>query len=182
VITNEAKRSIEAIFELAAKSRLTATAGDSCTIESVAASGRADTLGPRAIVLTISSIAFRLLFVLHFSDDDATRAYYVGDDTSRSLVEVLTETGNLCCGYMNQQLVSYFPDLGMSTPYELSSRCIEHLDELKPDQVWAYDLQVSGAEAQARLGITLCVCAKAPLDFVAKVAEEAESEGELELF
>jgi hypothetical protein len=182
VITNEAKRSIGAIFEQAAKGRLTATAGDSCTIESVAASGRADTLGPRAIVLTISSIAFRLLFVLHFSDDDATRAYYVGSDTSRTLAEVLTETGNLCCGYMNQQMVSYFPDLGMSTPYELSSRCVDYLEELKPDHVWAYDLDLTNGDAHARVGVTLCVCAKAPLDFVADVPEEAQSEGELELF
>ncbi|WP_118182758.1 hypothetical protein [Paraburkholderia phosphatilytica] len=179
MITNEAKRSIEAIFEQAAKSRLTATAGDSCTTTPVAVEGRADTLGPRAIVLTISSIAFRLLFVLHFSDDDATRAYYVGNDTSRTLPEVLTETGNLCCGYINQQLVTYFPDLGMSTPYELASRCVDHLGELKPDHVWAYDLQMGGA---ARLGVTLCVCAKARLDFVANVADEAQSEGELELF
>jgi hypothetical protein len=179
MITAEAKRSIEAIFEQAARSRLTANAGDSCAITPVALEGRNDTLGPCAIVLTISSIAFRLLFVLHFSNDDATRAYYLGGDSSRTLNEVLTETGNLCCGYMNQQLVRYFPDLGMSTPFELSSRCVAYLDELKPDHVWGYELRLGES---ARIDATLCVCANAPLELVAEVADEAGNEGELELF
>jgi hypothetical protein len=179
VITANAKTSFEAIFSQAARLRLPATEGDSCTITAVTSEASGHAPLPRAIVLTISSITFRLLFVLHFADDPATHAYYVGSDDSRTLPEVLTETGNLCCGYINQQLVAYFPDLGMSTPYELASHCIQHLDELKPDQVWTYDLCVGD---HARLGVTLCLCTKAPLDFVVQLAEEAASGGELELF
>jgi hypothetical protein len=181
VITDNARRSIETIFAQAARARLPATGGDGCEIIAIDPNERGETLGPRALVLTIASIAFRLLFVLHFHDDENTRQYYVGADSSRTLSEVLTETGNLCCGYINQQLVAHFPDLGMSTPYELSSRCVDYLDELKPDHVWAYDLLVGGV---ARLSATLCICAKAQLDFhaVAATEEETQSEGELELF
>jgi hypothetical protein len=179
VITDDARKSFDTIFSQAARTRLPATAGESCEIIAVDPNERGETLGPRALVLTIASIAFRLLFVLHFHDDENTRQYYVGGDTSRTLSEVLTETGNLCCGYMNQQLVAHFPDLGMSTPYELNSRCVDYLEELKPNHVWAYDLTVGGS---ARLGVTLCVCTKAPLDFHVDAAEETQSEGELELF
>ena len=179
MITDDARKSFETIFAQAARTRLAPNAGDSCEITVADPQARGDTLGPRALVLTIASIAFRLLFVLHFHDDESTRQYYLGTDTSRTLSEVLTETGNLCCGYMNQQLVAHYPDLGMSTPYELSSRCVDYIGELKPNHVWAYDLLLGGV---ARLGVTLCVCTKAPLDFRADVVEETQSEGELELF
>lgn len=179
MITDKARQSIETVFAQAARTRLTAAAGDSCEITPVDPNGRDNTLGPRALVLTIAAITFRMLFVLHFHDDERTRRYYMGTDASRTLSDVLTETGNLCCGYMNQQLVTRFPDLGMSTPYELASRCVDYLDELKPDHVYAYDLLLGGV---ARLGVTLCVCTKAPLDFALDVVEETQSEGELELF
>jgi hypothetical protein len=179
VITDDARKSFEAIFAQAARTRLAPAAGASCEIDAVDPQGRDETLGPRALVLTIASIAFRLLFVLHFHDDETTREYYLGAAANRTLSEVFTETGNLCCGYMNQQLVAHFPDLGMSTPYELNSRCVDYIGELKPNHVWAYDVLVGGV---ARLGVTLCVCTKAPLDFRVDVVEETQSEGELELF
>jgi len=179
VITDQAKQSIVDIFCHAARARLPATPGDACEIAAVPRWNRDRPAAPCATVLTISSIGFRLLFVLHFSNDEATRAYYVGDDTTRPLPETLMELGNLCCGYMNQQLVNVFPDLGMSTPYELHSACVEYLDELRPDQVWTYELTIGGA---VRLGVTLCLCAQAPLDFRAELATADESEGALELF
>ncbi|MGF6609714.1 hypothetical protein OKW45_004636 [Paraburkholderia sp. WSM4175] len=179
MITDQAKQSIADIFCHAARARLPATPGDSCEIAAVPRWDRDHPAGPCAMALTISSIGFRLLFVLHFGKDDATHAYYASGDTTRSLSETLMELGNLCCGYMNQQLVNHFPDLGMSTPYELNSACIEYLDELRPDHVWAYELTIGGA---ARLGVTLCLCAQAPLDFKAELATADEAEGELELF
>ncbi|WP_233830052.1 hypothetical protein [Paraburkholderia sp. ZP32-5] len=180
MITDQARHSIEDIFFHAARARLPATAGDTCEITAVPMWNADRPAAPHAMVLTISSIAFRLLFVLHFDDkDDATRAYYVGGDAARSLPETLMEFANLCCGYMNQQLVNYFPDLGMSTPYELNSACVGYLDELHPAHVWAYDLLIGGT---AKLGVTLCLCAQTPLDFRAELATADDSEGELELF
>lgn len=178
MISDEAKRSIEQIFEHAAVSRLSPREQAGMDITQVDAARHRDTLQPNALVLTISSFTFRMLFVLHYADDAATRACYPGTDDNRSLSDGLMERVNLCCGSMNQQLIAHFPDLGMSTPYALSSRCIDFIDELRPDHVWFYDLRPGES---ARLGVTLCVCAKAAMDFSSGEMEE-QGEGELELF
>ena len=176
MISEQAKDSIERIFRQAARLRLTVGEGDSCDIvQGAPHDGAADA---DLIVLTISSICFRLLLVLHFDHDDATRAYYLGAGQA-TLEERLLEICNLCCGAMNQQLVEYFPDLGMSTPYVLNGHCMTYLSQLKPDFLTSYRVTVNGA---VQLGATVCVCADAPLDFVASVAEVAESAGDLELF
>lgn len=179
MISEQAKDSIERIFRQAAQLRLTVDSGDACEITHGARhDGAAD---GNLIVLTISSIVFRLLLVLHFDNDDATRAYYLGA-AEATLGERLLEVCNLCCGAMNHQLLEYFPDLGMSTPYVLSGHCVTYLDQLKPDFLASYRVTVNGA---VQLGATVCVCADAPVDFVANVAElaeVAESVGELELF
>ena len=179
MITEQAKDSIERIFRQAARLRLTVGAGDACDI--VHGAPHDGAVDGELIVLTISSISFRLLLVLHFDNDDATRDYYLGTGQA-TLEERLLEICNLCCGAMNQQLVGYCPDLGMSTPYVLSGHCVSYLDQLKPDFMVSYRVTVNGA---VQLGATICICADAPLDFVATVAEVteiAESVGELELF
>ena len=180
VITQAAKDSFERIFFQAARTRLTREPEHACEIVSVSARGDAQPAPPSEIlVLTIASIGFRIVLLLQFADDEATRAYYAGTAADRSLRETAMEIGNLCCGAINQQLVEYFPDLGMSTPYALSSDCLGYLDELKPTHIASYDITI---EAAARLRATLCVCASAPIDFTAQVADIHESAGELELF
>ncbi|HKR45701.1 MAG TPA: hypothetical protein VJU59_39575 [Paraburkholderia sp.] len=177
MIGTHAKDSIERIFFAAARMRLVTDAQHSCEIEPRAGDAPQ---GEHLVVLTISSMQFRLLLLLHFEDDERTQRYYVGD-ASRALTECFMEFGNLCCGAMNQQLVEHFPDLGMSTPYALSSGCLPYLRELKPDYVQSYALTI---DHDVRLGATLCVCTQAPLDFVASTAavEVHDSAGELELF
>jgi hypothetical protein len=178
MISDEARRSIGQIVEQAVCSRLRAR--DEAPMEMTHADlpQHRATLPPHALVLTISSLTFRLLFVLHFSDDDATRACYPSANREQPLADVLMEHVNLCCGSINQQLVAHFPDLGMSTPFALSSRCIDFIDELRPDHVWSYALCPGG---EARLAVTACVCAQATVDFAAGDMEE-QGEGELELF
>ena len=178
MISQAAKDSLERIFFQAARTRLTGEPEHACDIV------RATTRGSSAevIVLTIASIEFRIVLLLQFAEDEATRGYYVanvGQAADRALREAAMELGNLCCGAINQQLVEHFPDLGMSTPYALSSDCMGYLDELDPEYVVAYDITI---EHTARVRATLCVCANAPLDFTAQVAEVHESAGELELF
>ncbi|MEM5388372.1 hypothetical protein VSR68_33115 [Paraburkholderia phymatum] len=179
MISQQAKDSIERIFHQSARTRLPAHAGDACEITALDAHLANKALASHIVVLTISSIAFRFLLVLHFDDDQTTRDYYLRDAEDRSLAEALMEVGNLCCGAINQQLVEYFPDLGMSTPYQLNGACVPYLTELKPEYLAAFRVTVG---ANVQIGATLCVCASAPVDFVAHVAEVEESGGELELF
>lgn len=177
MIGTQARDSIERIFFAAARTRLVTDAQHGCEISPRAAEAAQ---GAHVVVLTISSMQFRLLLLLHFEDDEATRRYYLGD-AQRSLTECFMEFCNLCCGAMNQQLVNHFPDLGMSTPYALSSQCLPYLRELKPDYVSTYALALDGG---VRLGATLCVVSQTSLDFVASdmSVEAHDSAGELELF
>ncbi|WP_206997762.1 hypothetical protein [Trinickia mobilis] len=178
MISAQAIDSFEKIFYYAARSRLTVDSAHSCEITPVALPEGETRTHADVVVLTISSIFFRLLLILHFDNEQATRNYYLGAGQG-TLEESLLEVSNLCCGAMNQQLVEYFPDLGMSTPYLLSSGCVPYLDQLKPDHVSSYRVMIGDS---VRLGATLCLCADAPLDFAAKVSDTTESVGELELF
>lgn len=176
MIGPQAKDSIERIFFGAARTRLVTDAQHRCDI---APHGSEAAQGAQMVVLTISSMQFRLLLILHFDDDDATRQYYTAD-AQRALADAFMEFGNLCCGAMNQQLVAHFPDLGMSTPYVLNGECLPHLRELKPNYVSSYALTI---DDRVRLGATLCVCTQTALDFVAAHIDTAtESTGELEFF
>lgn len=182
MISSNAQDSFDRIFRKAARSRLALHAEDTCDIVTA---GQGDAFdgdaikGEQALILTISSIAFRLLLVLRFDDEADTQAYYTGEGTGRSFEEACLELGNLCCGAVNQELLQVFPDLGMSTPYVVSARCLPYLEALKPKYLAAYAVTVNNA---VRVAATVCVCADAPLDFVADVSDEVESSGELELF
>ncbi|HEX7682939.1 MAG TPA: hypothetical protein VF446_05285 [Trinickia sp.] len=180
MISQAAKDSLERIFFQAARTRLTTDPSHACEVARAASFGPAEqSASAEVFVLTIASIHFRIVLLLQLRDDEATRGYYAGVAADRTLREAAMELGNLCCGAINQQLVEHFPDLGMSTPYVLSSDCIGYLDELAPEYVAAYDVTV---ECAVRVRATLCVCASAPLDFTAQVADVHESAGELELF
>lgn len=176
MIGPHAQDSFERIFFAAARTRLVTDPQHACEIAPAPGDGAQ---GEHAVLLTISSMQFRLLLLLNVKDDEATRAYYAGAGDG-ALVDTFMEFGNLCCGALNQQLIEHFPDLGMSTPYALGSQCLPYLRELKPDYVKSYALTIDGA---VRLGATLCICTHSPLDFVAvPLAEVHESAGELELF
>ena len=177
MISSNAQDSFDRIFRKAARSRLALHAEDTCD---VATAAQGDAVGgEQAMILPISSIAFRLLLVLRFDDEDRTRAYYTGEAPGRSFDEACLEIGNLCCGAVNQELLQVFPDLGMSTPYVVSARCLPYLDALKPGYMAAYTVTINDA---VRVAATVCVCTHAPQDFVADVRDEVESGGELELF
>lgn len=179
MISAHAKDSFERIFRKAAQTRLTLDASDTCEIRPLADT-EVDAKRPaKVVVLTISSIVFRLLLILRFDEDDALRRYYLNDGDERPFDEAFLEICNLCCGAINQELLHSFPDLGMSTPYVLDARCLPHLHALKPALVTSYSV---GINADVRLAATLCVCTHAPLDFVADLSAAEETSGELELF
>jgi len=179
MISSNAQASIEGILLRAARSRLPQQPDDACGIVPLAQGY--DSARPEAnvIILTISSILFRLLLVFHFDEDASTREYFVKEASEVPLQDALLEICNLCCGAVNQDLLRYFPDLGMSTPYVLSARCLSHIEQLKPDYLSSYAITINGS---VQLAATVCVCAHAPIDFVADMTAVEESSGELELF
>jgi hypothetical protein len=179
VISAHAKDSIERILFKAAKSRLIADASDHCEIVPAHAHGAPAMPNANLVVLTISGIAFRLLLILHFEEDERTRQYFIKEESERSFLEVFFEICNLCCGAVNQELLHYFPDLGMSTPYVLSANCMPYLEALKPELLTSYAITINSTVS---LGATICVCAHAPIDFVADVSAVEDTGGELELF
>ncbi|RQS74465.1 hypothetical protein DID96_06315 [Burkholderia sp. Bp8963] len=182
MISAQAKASFERIFFDAARTRL-ATGGGTCDIVPAAdeppRNSRAKSKTPEQVaVLTISALHFRLLLALRFRDDDATRRHFAGN-AQQPLHEAFMEVANLCCGAINQALIEPFPDLGMSTPYLLSSASIDYLSALAPGHVAAFDVTLDGA---VRIRATLCVCANAPVDFHVPETALVETGGELELF
>ena len=193
MISAHARDSFERILHKAVRTRLARTPGASCDIvplkvrQTDSAASDTDTDADvdlvarhaNVVVLTISSIGFRMLLALHFDEDDVTTRYFAGDDQDKPFREIFLEISNLCCGAINQELLSDFPDLGMSTPYVLSARCVPHLVQLKPNHLASWDITLEGS---VRLAATLCICAHAPLDFTAEVSETQDSGGELELF
>jgi hypothetical protein len=180
VISSQAKESFERIFHKAVQTRLPMDSGHTCNIAPLAQHD-AGTVGAdtKAVILTISSIAFRLLLILHANEDTATLEYFTKERAERPFQEVFQEICNLCCGAINQELLRYFPDLGMSTPYTLSARCVPYLTGLKPELLRSYAVTLDGS---IELGATICVCAHAPIDFTADVAQAEDTSGELELF
>jgi len=179
VISGQAQDSIDRIFRKAANARLPLDSDDACEVEVIAHDALAHHPQAEVVVLTISSILFRLLLILQFDEDAATRSYFVKQASSSSFQEVWSEVANLCCGAINQELLHYFPDLGMSTPYVLSARSVQHLEDLKPGFLASYAVTINHT---ATVRATLCVCADAPLDFVADVAAHEDNSGELEFF
>jgi hypothetical protein len=179
MISSNAQASFEGLFMKAARSRLPQGPDDACDIVPLVSDNAYATSDGSVVILTISSILFRLLLVFRFDEDETTRGYFVKDPAEDALCDALLEVFNLCCGAMNQDLLRYFPDLGMSTPYVLSARCLPHLEELKPDYLSSYAIRVNES---VQLAATVCVCAHAHIDFVADVSAQGESSGELELF
>jgi hypothetical protein len=179
VISAHAKESVEHIFFRAIRSRLTMEASDVCEIVPADAHGAHSLSDGNLVILTISGIAFRLLLILQYDEDERTQSYFLREESERAFLEVFLEICNLCCGAVNQELLQYFPDLGMSTPYVLSARCRPYLEALKPEFLASYAVSINDA---VRLGATICMCAHAPIDFVAEASALEDTSGELELF
>ena len=179
MISANAKESIERIFFRAAESRLTMEANDVCEFIPAGAHGAHSLPDANLVVLTISGIAFRLLLILHYDENERVHNYFLGAEPERPFLEVFLEICNLCCGAVNQALLQYFPDLGMSTPYVLSAQCMPYLETLKPEFLASYSVSINDA---LRLGATLCMCAHAPIDFMAETSALEDTSGELELF
>ncbi len=179
MISERAGNGLDRMLVRAVRSRLLQDSGDACCIETKTVDSASPAPREDIVVLTISSIVFRMLILFHVEATPANRAYFRRGEEERPFAEVFSEVVNLCCGALNQDLLNYFPDLGMSTPYRLDSRCQTFLNTLAPAYQSRHDIAIND---EVRLSVTLCVCSDAPVDFVYDASTEEEASGELELF
>ena len=179
MISEQSKQSIDYIFGKSAKKSLILNPDDSCVIEQMIDCKDSEFIEREMVVLTISSLLFRVLTIFHIGEDSATRSYFLSKTTDKTLLEFFSEIGNLCSGAMNQELLRYFPHLGMSTPYTLSGRCLPFLTELKPGYLSRHAITINDS---VRLQATLCLCGYAPIDFTVDRSDVADTSGELEFF
>jgi len=185
MITERAKTSFDRLMQSALKSGLPVEGG-ALSIQPLAA------LDPKSkdrklVVLTVSSYLFRLVAVLHFKPDAATRAYFGRDagDGAPALSDAefhdrIAECGNVFCGALNRDLGKHFPHVGMSTPNIIDKDCLRYVDLLGCELVRHYEL---GLGDGLSMRASLCVTAYGLVDFHAEQAvEEDVSTGELEMF
>ena len=177
MITPQGKKSIEQVFQKAARQNLGRSAEDKIQVQILSDSSPPFT-EKKVILFTISSFIFRLLTIFHVEDTAAMREYYLDSKSDRSLLDVFYEYGNLCCGAMNRDLVNHFGHLGMSTPYLLERDSIVFLKDLKPGHTARFELRLPN---DLVIHATVSMCENAPIDFKFDDVVE-ESTGELEFF
>jgi hypothetical protein len=179
VISEPAKHAIDYIFDKSVKKNLVLDPDDVCNIERLTGSDDGDFQDKDLVVLTISSFLFKVLTIFHLGEDSATRDYFLQKTTDKTFSEVFSEIGNLCSGAMNHELLKYFPHLGMSTPYVLSSKCLPFLSELKAGYMSRHTISINGS---VRLQATVCMYGYAPIDFTVDKTDVVDMTGELEMF
>ncbi len=179
MLSERTTKNIADAFRRAASATLVRAAGDACSIVAATGPDPGVKLGPKLLMVTISSFAFRLVIVFQVSHEQPTLDYYAGA-AQVPLDEVFCEVANMCCGALGRELSAQFKHLAMSIPYGLESQCTAFLQELAPRFQASYDITINDA---ARLRITLCMCCNRPVEFQpAPAVEVSHAGGELELF
>jgi CheY-specific phosphatase CheX len=183
VISERARNGVQHFVEQAAHAALVAN-GAQCVMLSTDCANATE---QSVAMLTVSSYGFRILMLLHFNDDAATRVHFGalsgavgGASADERFVDIVKERGNLLCGALNRELAHFFPHIGMSTPCVLDRNAARHIDAVKPVWVHCYRAELSAAVA---LHLTLALCASTDLDFPFERRALVEpAAGELEMF
>ena len=138
------------------------------------------------VMLSVASYQFRLMILIYFSRDEATRAHFArltraepANFDEQAFHDAVAESGNMCCGTFNRELGRAFPHIGMSTPNMIDSRCAEHLSLLHYGHLQHFALQL---QSGMRFRASLCVTEYQDLDFALEPPAQVESTGELEFF
>jgi hypothetical protein len=183
MITERAKTSFDRMMQASLKSGLPASGG--VVIEPMASLDKIKE--KKIVILTVSSYLFRLMAIIYFKPDAATRAYFNRNApegapalTDEEFLDRISECGNVCCGSLNRDLGRHFPHVGMSTPNVIDKDCMRYVDLLGCGLVKHYRMQLDDGLS---LYASLCVTDYGTVDFhVEQVAEEDVSTGELEMF
>jgi hypothetical protein len=140
-----------------------------------------------AVVLTISSHLFRIIYFLYFTNDEQCQAFIAkglktkNENLPESRVyDYLCEVGNSFFGSVKRTLGNTVTSLGMSTPNILDSSSFKYVDELKIDSSGFAAAHLNG---QALFYASYHINASGELNFTIahsqSVKEEVDS-GELE--
>lgn len=184
MISNSARDGFDYMFMQGIKGGLMATPDDHCTISVLP--DLTEVKETKLVILTVSSYLFRLMVMIYFTPDQATKEHFarvnkttVEDMDLQAFDDAISECGNISCGILNRELAHFFPNIGMSTPNILDKDCSSYLDILNLGHVRHLRVDINEA---IHFHASLCVCAYADLDFAVDIREEAASTGELELF
>lgn len=139
----------------------------------------------KIVMLSVSSYCFRLVLLIHFSPDEATRNHFskinkltASEMNDQAFGDAISECGNICCGSINRALAKSFPHVGMSTPNIVDRQCANYLSLLGGTFEEHVDIILPGGP---KLHASLCVSEFEDLDFEMAAGED-ESNGELEMF
>jgi hypothetical protein len=175
---------IETLFRKSVVSSITSS--NEIVISEISEEKSLKEAGSHFVVLTISSSLFKFLTFFHFGDGNKLREHFLGNETAAnesdsqaSFKDRFLEFGNMCAGAMNREMLKYFSNLGMSTPYVLHSPSLEYVPALNPGYIRRFNIQLSDT---VNIISTVCMCAYQPIDFTVSADEEVESTGELEFF
>ena len=184
MISNSARQGFDQLLHQGLRSAFTG-ADDSVT-DIVPVASMDDIPESLAVMLVVSSYRFRLMMWIHFEPDAATREHFarlhgvpLDQMSGQAFNDVINECGNMACGALNRGLGRTFPHVGMSTPYVLDCRSLEHLHLLQHGHCSHARLTLNG---NTRFHGSLAVRAYDRLDFEPKAEEEVEVCGELEMF
>ena len=179
MLSERTTKNIADAFRRAASATLVRSASDACSIVSATGPDPGVKLGPKLLMVTISSFVFRLVTVFQVSHEQPTIDYYAGA-AQGTLDEVFAEVANMCCGALGRELSAQFKHLAMSIPYGLESQCTAFLQELAPRFQASYDITINDT---ARIRVTLCMCCNRAVEFTPAAAVEVNhGGGELEMF
>lgn len=137
------------------------------------------------VLLTISSYFFRLVVLIHFTDDLSTRQHFarlnctdVNSMDEKSFIDTICECGNMIVGTLNRDLANIFASVGMSTPNIIDKNCGSLLSSLNFG--YSKDFQVT-INNEKTFFLTIGVTEFADIDFEINTELE-DATGELEMF
>jgi hypothetical protein len=189
-ITEGGRRSFAAAFAQAVERNF--SYGD-CRVQvrSIATPSMPTNKRSELILLTSSSLRFRLTAVFRVLDEQLASQSYVqareaqGLESSSDFVlqDQLREMGNMACGELNRELLQSFANVALSSPSSLDTTAERLFKDLRSEHVAHFGVFIG---EQLVIDASLCMIAKAPVDFSFKptpVEAQADAEsGALELF
>jgi hypothetical protein len=140
-----------------------------------------------AVVITISSHLFRVIYFLYFTNDEKCQAFIADGLNIKNenlpdtrVYDYLCEVGNSFFGSVKRTLGNTVTSLGMSTPNILDSSSFKYVDELSID---SKGFAVAEMNGEPLLYASYHLSASGELNFtVEQSVEEEVDSGELEFF